>query len=607
MSYPIDLESFEVRLDAAFDQLPCWSYDGELSIVIAAQLIERSYRHNQPGLAGRLQRGLYALMPRLIRQSEKTKPDFEALLNCLVFGSHYYELREYLYYSYNAAGSCSWEFKGERIEVRYSDRTITRQFLIRENNFLMGSVRLFRGYSSGERIEELLRDKEEFALGDHLDEVERLLKKEADMKLSAYFSIISPSANVSLGPYSYSDYYKFYRALVMKALYHRYHARANGPQSGSDCIFGDLTEFVSAMAQDLETSKGVVEAMLADAAYSVGSSTKRIQPMNYPLIRLEQADQYMMPPIAFSLGDGLVNILRIRATVDPKNYLRHVAPAVDQAFVETVAKDFERQGFSCKKNLSLQDFDKSLPDIDLLVISFEPTLGFYLYVCELKAPIPASWSKDDLKALQKDGVSKAFIQVQKIMTFLRTETGIQFLRGLLPAEGIPHFGQEFVLLAHAFVITSDNAGMFFGDKDVTVIEYRTLRHILETSDGDVPMINWALKTFPEIINERTKSVFVDCEIDGLKVSYEGVYLDKLLAFEQHQYRSTGLDKEIAKNFIEDGHHPYDCLREKLNHLSSPEGEQVSESPAEQPQAEKEPPREDPAAGDGKLRARRPEA
>lgn len=606
MSYLTTLKSFEEQLDAAFDQLPCWSYDGELSIVIAAQLIEQSFSKDDPNTAFQLRKGLSAILPRLIAQDEGADPDLEGLVKSLLFAGHYYNLREYLYYSYNAKTSCVWTFDGAKVGIRYNDRSLPRQFFVRDNNFFTGSMKLFEGYSAGEKIESLLRGTSEFAYTPQTAEAMALIEAEADIKLSAYFSIIDPSSPVPFGPYTYSEYYKLYRALVTKALYHRYHAKVNGVKPGHHCVFIGEIELAAAVAAELNLAPNVVQSMLNDATYSRAAVPKKIQPMHYPLIRLQRTGQYLLMPYDFSLGDGLVSILRVRASEDPEAYLQHVAPAIDKAFTETVARDFEKEGFICQKNVQLQDFDKSLPDIDLLVISLEPTLGFHIYVCELKAPIPAAWSKDNLRALAKDGVSKAFKQVGKIIDFLNTEVGFKFLRSLLPEEGIPHFGQEFLIVARAFVVTSDNAGMFFSDKDTAVVEYKTLRSILQMSDGDVTVINDVLHKFPSMVDDCFEPLEVSCSVGDLEVSYEKEAIRHFLTFPHIPYRSIGLDKGIAQNFIEDGHHPYDCLRERLEQHSLPKGEQVAEPPLEQSQGEKAAPGEEPMAGDGKLRARRPE-
>jgi len=53
------------------------------------------------------------------------------------------------------------------------------------------------------------------------------------------------------------------------------------------------------------------------------------------------------------------------------------------------------------------------------VIVEEPTLGFVMLICEVKSPLPPQWAKDQLRALAKDNVSKAFRQTEAISTFLR--------------------------------------------------------------------------------------------------------------------------------------------------------------------------------------------
>jgi hypothetical protein len=102
-----------------------------------------------------------------------------------------------------------------------------------------------------------------------------------------------------------------------------------------------------------------------------------------------------------------------------------------------------------------------------LVISEEPTLGYVVFVCEIKSPVPPGWSKDYLRALNKDSVSKAFHQVKAISDFLGTEPGVMFLRQQLPAENPKHF-DGFVVAVFTLIVTSSNAGMFFSGSDQAI-------------------------------------------------------------------------------------------------------------------------------------------
>jgi hypothetical protein len=221
---------------------------------------------------------------------------------------------------------------------------------------------------------------------------------------------------------------------------------------------------------------------------------------------------------------------------------------------------FSNQGFECRKNLKLSKFDDQLPDIDLLVVSQEETLGYVIYSCEIKNPIPPRWAKDHLRVLSKDSIPKAFQQIERIKDFFHSEEGSQFLRSQLPREGLPHFGDEFLVVCNFLVITSNNAGMFFGNQEQAIIDYRTLGRILNRCDGDVAYLLWALNNINQLTDEYLKIVPVECKVGARTVSYEVTQIGSILDFQKTEYKSTGVDKKLAQDFIREGGHPFDVLK-----------------------------------------------
>jgi hypothetical protein len=153
-----------------------------------------------------------------------------------------------------------------------------------------------------------------------------------------------------------------------------------------------------------------------------------------------------------------------------------------------------------------------------LVISEEPTLGYVVFVCEIKSPVPPGWSKDYLRALNKDSVSKAFHQVKAISDFLGTEPGVMFLRQQLPAENPKHF-DGFVVAVFTLIVTSSNAGMFFSGSDQAIIDFRTLERILRRSDGDVSYIIHMLRHFAEQADKALKVTTVERQVGNLQVVF----------------------------------------------------------------------------------------
>lgn len=170
------------------------------------------------------------------------------------------------------------------------------------------------------------------------------------------------------------------------------------------------------------------------------------------------------------------------------------------------------------------------------------------------------WSKDQLRVLNKDSIAKAFGQVEKITEFLSTEEGVLFTRNqLLPKQGHPYLGEQFVIAGHSLIITSNNAGMFFGRENVAVIDYVTLERILKRSDGDVVYIIHILKNLAQQMDKCYKKVQIRCNVGELKVIYEGVELKKIMDLVQHTYKSDKSDEVIAKEYFQQGLHPFDMF------------------------------------------------
>lgn len=69
-----------------------------------------------------------------------------------MFAGHYYDLRDYLYYTYNAPGAMSWTFGESTIDIRFGDRTIPRQYYLQANNHFVTSMERFADFDLGEDV-----------------------------------------------------------------------------------------------------------------------------------------------------------------------------------------------------------------------------------------------------------------------------------------------------------------------------------------------------------------------------------------------------------------------------------------------------------------------
>jgi hypothetical protein len=234
--------------------------------------------------------------------------DGHDLVEDLIFTGHYYLLRALLYYTYNVPGSVAWSFDGDRIENEYADASIIRQFYIVANNSLVGSIAaLTAREAEREWIAELLRDIPEFALESASTEALPLIQAEVDSKLSRYFCMVT-DMSVDVGGYTYADFLTVYRALLTKALYHRYHSHVNAARGAVKMPLATLVADIDASIE--EVSAETARAVLTDITYGLGAKRARLNPAYFSLVHLADRDEVVMMPHDFSDRDGAVSFLR---------------------------------------------------------------------------------------------------------------------------------------------------------------------------------------------------------------------------------------------------------------------------------------------------------
>lgn len=563
------VQDFERQLDAALDALPSRVWSGASALRLASELYEIGAFTKGIDEVGYFDRGYSILANRFVSGADGAAADVESetdvrqMMEDLLFASHYYMIREYLYYSYNVPGSMSWSFQDGRVEIRFADKSIPRQFFTVHNDQLLGSKHHFRDFNHSKEILRLLKDEPEGVVTSKLETAKPLMCEEADLKLAAYFSLISPESQIDLGGYTYEQFLSVYRMLLVKALYHRYFARA---QDAVGAVYMPETDLLHGIEGDLGIGADTARKILKDMVYDCDATAGRVDASYFSLMREGELDgRIVMRPHHFAIAEGLVNVLRVIAQRRPNTFLEQVSNEIGSAFVRRVKSAWEAEGFICHNEVSLREFDASLPDIDLLVISVEPTLGYMMFVCELKCPVPPRWAKDQLKVLNKDSVSKAFRQVEVLKRFIQTEDGMRFLSRMLPQEGHPHF-KGFVVGIEHLIITSDNAGMFFGAESTRVINFRTLERLLRRSDGDLALIQHVLRAYAEHADEALVTKMIEFQLGSLSVAYEAVTVSPLLEFPQGHWRSDPERKAMIDAFLADGMHPFDVFEHRLPDL-----------------------------------------
>jgi hypothetical protein len=553
-----ELKRFEARLDGALERRALRNFDANAALLLAANLAEvQASRDAFGGLSTALNNGIKTFASHLVSGREGTSPDLEVFVEDLMFGHHYGMIREFLYYSYNAPGSLNWRIEPDAVEIRFADQTLPRQFYTVWNEQMLGSRDHFENTGHGDEIVSLLRGRPEFEEGPELAAAEALISAEVDHKLAAYFTILDPNSPIELGGYRYDQAYPVYRHLMIKALYHRYQAEAND-EVGLVYIEPKIVE--AALSEETGVDRSVIRRILMDLVFDAEAVSDRLDASYFSLMKEGAApSRIILRPIHFCLSEGLIQLLRVVAQRRPNVFLANVSNPMGSRFVMRLKGAFEAQGFEARAELSVCHIDPGLPDIDLLVISHEPTLGYVFLVCEVKSPLPPLWAKDQLKVLAPDSVSKAFRQAEAIQAFLATPKGIGFIRGLLPDKPLEHF-DDFVVIIKSLVITSDNAGMFFGHEETPIINFRTLERLLKRSDGDMLHILECLRHYNDAADTAVGLTPQSFDLDGLRVTYEAANPKGLMDFPQGDWRNSERRESLVADFVAEGHHPFDCLK-----------------------------------------------
>lgn len=276
------------------------------------------------------------------------------------------------------------------------------------------------------------------------------------------------------------------------------------------------------------------------------------------LVEGGQRKRIVMRPRHFTMHEGIVNQLRIVGILRPDVFLRSVSRELSHCFAQRAQRSFESVGFTCLRDVLLSKYDATLPDIDLLVISEEPTLGYVLFVCELKASLPPMWAKDHLKALRPDNVSKAFRQSESVLRFLQTAEGVALLKSWLPPAGRLPF-KSFVVMVQPLVVTADNGGMFFEHEDTPIVSFRTLERMLIASDGDTEYLLDMLRTYDDEVDKHVVIRHAELKVGDVNLSYEGVANSPPIDFPQRSWLGTKERQEMIDDYVASGAHPFDVV------------------------------------------------
>lgn len=547
------IAEFEKTLDAQLASLPGLEEDGFESIRILGDAMELAFLNLNLSALHDFHNALNVLLPELVLRGGSYRPNTGAILKDVIFASEYWTLRDLLYYSYNVPGAIEWNFQDRNIDINFKDLSIPRQLYLEHNVWFLLSEKLSLGFAAQDEILQLLTASPiDLTLPHVVDSrVHELIAAEVKTKVSTFFDVLDPDDTTDLGGYSYSAFRQVYVFLLEFSIYCRYLSKAKkAPPTTRVFARGQLELLISG---NVNIDQDVLRCILRDISFSRSSGVR--DATMFPLIYLEEIGETLLIPTRLSLFDGFVKFLRQKATRSPNIFLSTISDKLGKWLVQRTAADWRQHGFKVRENVLLTEFKPELPDIDLMVFSKEPTLGVHLFVCEVKNPIPATWAKEQLRALGKSGnISKAFRQLDAILAFLVTEAGTEFLfdsiRAVFP-DIHEEFPKGFVVPMQGLVITSQSMGMFFGDEKVRVVNREYLRAILENSDGDVVYVKGALDEIGDYVDKCIDIIKKQIEVGEFHVDYSFPTMKALLRFQKIEYKSKGIDKLLREQGIRD--------------------------------------------------------
>jgi len=532
-------------------------------LLYLSEAVELAYKSGNFPLGEQLRCGNEIISERLLKKSELNSnfdktPDIKKLLPDLLLGSHYWSVRDKVYYSYANHGSVKWKKADNNICIELNDKSIFRQLASEIQTFRLNSISSKNKKNTFSNATDLLKDTISFDFSDQnvIDAAESI-ESEIEWKMSYYFSYVPEDSSIEIRGYLYSEFISVYKVIMFYALYERHYSTAN---SVSSVITYTEDEIANAIQQNNpEISIKKINKIISDISLSSRST----------LIFLKKESKYYLSSFSFTLVDIISNFLRLHAQSEPDNFSSNIAHIIGKGLVLKLKLSFEQhKNYRVLCDVKLNKFDLKLPDIDILAISYEPSLGFHLFIGEVKNNLPAVWAKDYLKASSKNGyITKAISQVNIINEFLSTEQGERYLLDLIRINFkelnlkrlFPH---GFCVIKDKLIITSQSVGMFFPEVNIPIIDGDTLCHIIDASDGDTNYIQYHINKYDEIIDECTEECREEMTIGGYNLQYDAMKINKFFGMVEHSYISNGTFEKLEQESLDSGYTMAGSLRHK---------------------------------------------
>lgn len=526
------------------------------SIMFIGEFVEGLYKNGNFGAGENCRPVLDILIPKLLENITPKENNFHdiPLIEAVEFSGAFYSLRDLIYISFAAPSSI--EFTGDKNDIKISvkDSTIFRQFVCEVQAFSLNSRCSDERVLNLDEVVSLLLGTNPWDSNDpNVAKVLASIEIETDWKIKHYFSHIPENSCIDLGGYLYSEFITVYKQLLYLSLYERYYSKANNL---SCVITYEEKELIGALKENTGIDVNKCEKILQDIASSSRGT------FNY----FYSDNTYYLFPFSFSLKDGISAILKQYAQKDSDAFSAHCAGAIGDSLVSKVSGYFGSfKNFHVFKEILLQGYNTDLPDIDCLIVSYEPSLGFHFFVCEVKNNLPASWAKEYLKATGKKGfVEKALSQSGKILDFLKTDDGAELLRQKA-MQAFPQLNMEalfptgFCGVVDSLIVTSQSIGMFFPDTSTTIISDDLLRQIVSKCDGDVNFIQHHLHHLNESLDSCYSIATETINASGVKITYPTCQLVGFLEISQNKYLSNGIFENIEKESLRTGYRFIDSI------------------------------------------------
>ena len=489
------------------------------------------------------------LIPHLLQSYEANSAPQKLLspqkyTEILKFLGTYHTLRDIIYYSYDDSDAVSWEIENKSIKVTLNDDSILRQHASERITFYLNSK-----YTPCELEQDdpevLLEATRPFDFSDpKVEKAFSVIESVVKWKIEHYFAYIPEDSDVMLGGYKYSTFIGIYKYILTLALYERYYSKANNESGVITYRQNELLE--QAAQQYPDESRESLAKIFKDIALSSRGTFNFIKPEN----------EYMLNPTCFSLVDGIANILRLFAKADPNSFSNNISEFIGKGLVDEVKKKLEQYGnYKVYSDVKLNKFDPKLPDIDLLAISYEPSLGFHVFIGEVKNNLPAVWAKSYLKAKGKKGfITKAISQIDTIKNFLLTDDGLDYIYRLavkaFPKLDINHlFPHGIFIVVDSMIISSQSIGMFFPKSTIPIIDGATLGHIIDESDGDTNYILFHLKRHTKFVDECTNRKTEKIYLGEYTIEYDGISMDEVYDLAKNEFISIGAIEKLEKQSL----------------------------------------------------------